>query len=52
MGVEHYLVDDTGKAVLDCHKWYDLSPADEDDVTDAEISAASGRYDWLPAVAI
>jgi hypothetical protein len=52
MGVEYYLVDEEGRNVLDCHKWYAIDPADYDDVTDAEIEAAGAVYDRLPAVAI
>ena len=52
MGVEHYLVDEEGGNVLDCHKWYEIAPADWGNVTDAEIEAAGEKYDWLPAIAI
>ena len=51
MGVEYYLIDDEGKNALDCHKWYGVSAADDDNITDAEIAACT-RFDWLPACAI
>ena len=40
MGVEYYLVDDEGKNVLDCGKWYALRPEDYCNVTTADIEAA------------
>lgn len=52
MGVEHYLVDDEGKNVLGCHKWYDLDYADRDNITEAEILAANERFPHLPALAV
>jgi hypothetical protein len=48
MGVEHFLVDDEGKNVLGCHKWYDLDPADRANITEAEVLAANEKYPWLP----
>lgn len=52
MGVEHFLVDDEGKNVLHCHKWYDLEYERRDDITDEEIMAARGKYPWLPELVV
>lgn len=58
MGVEHFLVDDEGKNVLDVHKWYALRPEDWGNVTEADIRAASpcdklgGDVGWLVEAAL
>lgn len=57
MGVEHYLVDDEGRNVLDVHKWYALRPDDRGNVTEADIRAGSrcdklGDVGWLVDAAL
>jgi len=55
MGVEHFIVDYAGRHVLDLHKWYDLDPADYDNVTREDLRTAGERNPakaWIAVAAL